>query len=731
MILLLFIFSLSDSFNISFYGSWLFSSKWNVICKEGNYLFSNLEGGIWVFDVANPNEPRIVHIYSTKTFSFHNMIKKDTLIYWLGSNKRRNTYPILKILSCANPESIYEISSYSPYINGMYYRCGTIKDSLLFVGGLRDLGASSSCDSLYILNIKDINNVREISKIGDITYPIRIITLNNLLFICEKPWGFSIVDISEPTLPRIINRWRGRGGDCKDITFKDSFAFVGCGCTLRVFNISKPESIYEVSKIYLPVSQEEEPDISRLLRKGDTLIIAISSEIVGLYFLDISNPISPQIISSVDFYVGAKDLILENNLLYCAGGCLNIFDISNLHSIIHIKRIELPFYSENVEYYGNFVIMDDMSMAIKILDISDANNIKMKHNFHTLFPFLKDYCASGIKVIDTLLFAGFWTPILYIFNIKDMDSISLVGICSLSNIGGNPRDFFLRDSLLFVDMDWRGLVILNISRLDSISILGVSEPLSVTNSRSMAIGGNYAYLVQVEAWPLPDGVTIFDISDPTNIRKIGGIPIDNTARDIDIKDDTILFLCNYEDGLRIFNVKNPYNPIEITRYQPPIPWAQAIDIDVKDDLAVVSFGYTGGVKILDVSEPRNPQEVGYYFLLLPNAVCYDPDKKLIHIAEYWGGYYALRYYSAEIKEKKDEKILKEVLVFKGNKIYLGDDYKTILKADLYNILGGKIKSFEILSPYIDLENIPNGIYFLEIKKKEKKYRRQFIKIFAK
>ncbi|MCK4232907.1 hypothetical protein KAX75_00640, partial [candidate division WOR-3 bacterium] len=149
-------------------------------------------------------------------------------------------------------------------------------------------------------------------------------------------------------------------------------------------------------------------------------------------------------------------------------------------------------------------------------------------------------------------------------------------------------------------------------------------------------------------------VIIFDLSDSTNPEKIGDISFPGTdVRGIYIQ-DTLMFIGDGEKGLRIANISDPFQPIEIGSYgsyfshsvfvrnnlayvtelnseiigelviydisnpQEPhilskdtLPEFHPNDVIVKDKYAYVANGQ-GGLRVIDVSDSTNPFEISHF-----------------------------------------------------------------------------------------------------------------------
>ncbi len=133
-------------------------------------------------------------------------------------------------------------------------------------------------------------------------------------------------------------------------------------------------------------------------------------------------------------------------------------------------------------------------------------------------------------------------------------------------------------------------------------------------------------LVFIACWW--DGVRIFNISDPTNIIQLsrvmgwqsGGVPGVEWcyAQAIDVEGN-YLYIVDYkpfsnEDtyGLYIIDITNPSAPFLLNRFQNMTSYPQDIDVDYEN--AFIADGY-GGIESVAIYDPMNPYVIGYLDLI--------------------------------------------------------------------------------------------------------------------
>jgi hypothetical protein len=123
---------------------------------------------------------------------------------------------------------------------------------------------------------------------------------------------------------------------------------------------------------------------------------------------------------------------------------------------------------------------------------------------------------------------------------------------------------------------------------------------------------------------MKEGIFILDISDKNNITEVNQFipdihyPIPNpnsiqtpNARGLTVKDD-LLYVCYDAGGLRIIDISDKSNPVEIGRYINAVNNKQQAfnNIILNGDLAYVATDYCG-MEIIDISNPNLPTRTAW------------------------------------------------------------------------------------------------------------------------
>jgi len=117
----------------------------------------------------------------------------------------------------------------------------------------------------------------------------------------------------------------------------------------------------------------------------------------------------------------------------------------------------------------------------------------------------------------------------------------------------------------------------------------------------LAISGNYAFLAKGG-----DGLSVYDISNPANPINIGHTNNGGSALSLAVSGN-YAYLANNEDGLRVYDVSYPANPINIGHIY---NGGRAKSVAISGNYAFVANEFDG-LRVYDVSTPSNPINVGH------------------------------------------------------------------------------------------------------------------------
>ncbi|MFC2152356.1 LVIVD repeat-containing protein [Bacteroidota bacterium] len=280
------------------------------------------------------------------------------------------SFYILSIISISEAQYIYPISGYSSELKDVELSNFDINDTVLYL----PLGIHG----LHILNIKDINNITELSvfteyekrsrkKVYGIAHCIKFNA--NKAFLSYGPLGLKILDVSDPTMPFVLGTYyRYQDVYCTEIY--NNYALLGyIGMGMEIVDFSDFNDIKIVSRNnerdfsvrniqvippYVVISGGErglrtymfhEPFTSfkqaefpkkyltdnksnKIEIRGNTGYLAHDSK--GLTILNVGLPLYPLKVDNIKTEGKATELLIYGNYLYVAGEeYIEIFDITD------------------------------------------------------------------------------------------------------------------------------------------------------------------------------------------------------------------------------------------------------------------------------------------------------------------------------------------------------------------------------------------------------------------
>ncbi|MCW8811500.1 MAG: YCF48-related protein [Ignavibacteriaceae bacterium] len=297
---------------------------------------------------------------------------------------------------------------------------------------------------------------------------------------------------------------------------------------------------------------------------------------------------------------GISYIEVRNNLAYITNSYgLHILDASNPSNPVFKSTTPLNYVSNDFTIAGNLIYVAEWDYGFDIIDITDPANPFLVNNYDT-FSRTWNVITDG-----NYAFLSHQEDGVLIVDISNIDYPVLIG---QYNTPGQTFDTKIEDNKIFVADGTSGFRIADVSNPES-----PVELSSVSGFRlvHLEVAGDFAYVG--ESVPnLPDNLRIFNISDPANPVQISILSIPGSLARIVYKDNYLFIACD-DEGFRIVDVSDPINP-EIVSY---IDYPYVTDCCVNGNYAyLTSLGIGGGnissLYILDISDPLNPVQTGVY-----------------------------------------------------------------------------------------------------------------------
>ncbi len=390
---------------------------------------------------------------------------------------------------------------------------------------------------------------------------------------------------------------------------------------------------------------------------GDIAYVGVLNH--GLAVLDISNPTAPREIRTV---IPAKDvygLQINQNFLYaaCHTDGLLVLDISTPESPQYLNTVTPEAYPHELWMEQGYLLCKGMhswsgignggySLPFYVYDLTDPScPVEIDHiPYETSRQNPCEWMDATFLDSTTLLHGeGYWASVY---------SLSEDGFVSL---GEWPARFYSNtmaamDTFLFIQEDGY-LQVISVSDRQNPELITVVENEGYCDrmrvSGDTLVVANFGYSPYV-------GISIFDISDPTNLQRICNFEMAEHINDYAIQNDTLFtvrhinngtdrmaiwahndqneftFLGEYSDpggalalaaydtllyvakginGCSIVSLADPEHPQIINEIQPPVQDTECIFVKIEDDylFLLTSLDSNGYLHIYTLTQPDAPE----------------------------------------------------------------------------------------------------------------------------
>ncbi|MEE4358944.1 MAG: carboxypeptidase regulatory-like domain-containing protein [Desulfococcaceae bacterium] len=486
-----------------------------------------------------------------------------------------------------------------------------------------------------------------------IAYDISI--KNNIAFVADKEKGLQLIDVSNLNQPVLIDNIPTES--IWTIEIKGNFAYMG-GKGFQILDISTPS----VPKI---ISEPVNTDICNFKIIEDRAYVITNQKLI---VFDMSSPYSPSFIAQTNIVSScylSKITWDSHNTIYITDAFkgFQMMDISDSHNIQSIGFIETQgAFNTDIAVIDETAVIADGNKGLQIIDVRPSS-------FY-----------SGIGLADTpgdaraivvneqnIAYVADSAGGLQVFDVKNPLHPDHIGSLDLYTQHSSV-DIEENDGIVYIANNLDGLHIIDVSDPAAPSLLAVFKDSKTV--WGVAAKGSYAYITDMQ-----NGLQILDMTDPTNPVLAGkwgntggttiGICVENDIAYIagyfsnnnsiyglhmmDIRDSSNLFLINSvgsadnmgAGGLAVMNhmayVTYSYmgattSKMEIINVSQPgsafvagiteLP-ASPFQVDVWEKTAYVA-NYRDGVQAIDVSIPENPKKIGEVY---PPGYATDIDAK--------------------------------------------------------------------------------------------------------
>ena len=457
--------------------------------------------------------------------------------------------------------------------------------------GLAYLAAGAA--GLRIIDVSDPAAPVELSVFDTPSFAIDVDVEDGVAYVADSSYlsGLRVIDVSNPRVPIEIAAVplgppQSSTGSVREVEVVDGIAYVGVYAFLPrnvgglwIFDVSIPATPTLIGK-----STDDRIDHFNSLE-----VIGDFAWISGIKSIDVSDPSQPHLAGSL---TGLKnlDVTVVDGFAYLA------LDSSGI-AIIDVSHPAVPAVLSEFRTSGDprgVDVIDDVAYVTNLdgLITIDVSNPFAPEEIHEISTPGR---SSYVDVVGHIAYVTDGESGLRLIDVFDPAAPQELG--SLVPTAGRFRDVKVVDQIAYVTNFDRGLWIIDVSNPAAPHELGVYEMRG--GAIGVAVENGFAYVTNRSS------LEIINVSDPRLPARVGSFPnADGVFSTIQVV-ESIAYIGDIAEGLRIIDVSNPSVPTEISAPA----GRSANDVAVVGDVVyVTSSGNT--ITAFDVSDPTVPKRLG-------------------------------------------------------------------------------------------------------------------------
>ena len=488
---------------------------------------------------------------------------RDNNVLYLASDERG-----LQVVNIEDP--------FHPKLLGEYLEGRTITDIRLEG---KTLFICQGKHGVAIFNIESSNKLKFITEIS-LTFKVyKSYFHNNHLYVATGNYGLYVYDLQNLDKIKLVNIVKPRGA---------TFDLVGVANSVYLSVVEKGIVVYDITDPINPVVTGQAKFSNKtydLLVVQDKLYVASNG---GLSLFEISTADQLKLIHRWDGFGLARKLSASSDLIFISDNFvgLRIVDINNpIGTISELINIGIdPRIIESSDDY--FFVGGSNKGLLTVVKNSLVNRdriAKIKTSGNSRDLFIRDN----------------W---LYI-----ADRLKGVVLQNLDNLNAVPVTISTRRSIAFANSKNHLFVANSPSGIEVLDTSNAAKPESVIYwdqfyAQHLTSAGRYLVTASGR-----EGLRLIDINNHQNPVVIDCLP-DVHALDLTIKGD-LLFAVSKKEGLIVYKIKADAELERLSSILPPFPmseFGQNVAIEVHDDIAYM-LNWDTGLQIIDIVNPYNPK----------------------------------------------------------------------------------------------------------------------------
>ena len=441
------------------------------------------------------------------------------------------------------------------------------------------------------LKIVDYSDDSTLTLLGEIQLSVEVNDVcanDEYAYTMGETWNnhteFDIIDISTPEDPILVSRSYFNYGNAWSLIAVDYLVYVADVYGFNIVDVSNPEAPSFSGRFSAPTSFAG--DLVGIDMNGNHAFLARGH--AGLHIVDISNPSEPAEVGLIVTPSSANDVAVSGNYAFVA-------TTTNGLVIVNISNPAVPMIESSIPL-GNLrrVTIDEDILVTG----GSAGQIYLYDITNPVSPIQMNSVA-----VDTWVAGLSFTPDFMFSNCEaglrqyDISDLSNVTVSNTFSTQGSSQNISMSGNLAFVAEGYAGWKVLDVT--DSANPVLIHAEDSDKFVENIEVDGEKVFVMEGGTG---GKLRIFNISDPTNPIELGSRTTDGASA-IAVA-DTLAFLTGDDSGLSVLDISDPAQPYPVGYYSN----YGGADIKISGTHAYIAR-VSYGLLILDISDPSNPVNV--------------------------------------------------------------------------------------------------------------------------
>lgn len=568
-------------------GQWSFNEDCAV---RGDTVVTVMSYGVQLWDAADPAA-------TTMIGDFYMEANRGRAVAWEGdlvaaTSKLGHLY-LLDVGDPAQPQLIDRLSGLGSSPDVALRRAGSTR------------WCYSAGNAANDFQIRDLTNPAAAVSRGAINLdgtPNALAVLGDLVLVCARSFGLYALDVGDPDAPTILDTVPLPGTHLNVAASGTRAAIASNTDGFTLFDIGDPQNIVTHATVSPAAGEWSDLWVQEVLLEGSTLY-AICAD-VGVLVYDISDLDSPvltgydarlDIVNGTPPYYFFNSGQLSGDRVYVTHwsgfvpGC-DIMDATS-STVDYLGRTAGFDYVRDVDEDGGFVYGCTGQMGIFAHEHVAENEFVPRGQLHVVETW-------GVKAIGSLVYVASTTDGLVIGDFTDPDQPLRRGELDV----GQARQLEVIGDVAYVGAFTQGFHTVDVSDPDDPVGLDVVTRPNMETVNVSVVGGLAATADH------GDGMNLWDVSDPADIRHLANYPTAANAVDVVIEPSgRYAYLTVVGEGIHVIDVEAPGSPVHLNTFE-----TAATGAALQDGYIHVTTG-SAGISTYDMwNDPVHPVEIASF-----------------------------------------------------------------------------------------------------------------------